>query len=127
MTSMSKMALSIPAALMLSVAAPAMANAAQQAQGAAQASVSDAEIESFANAALALEEASAEWAPQIQAAEDDAERQELQADMQAEMVTTLEDNDMTVQRYNQIAQQAQSDQQLAARINAQFQSMMGEG
>ncbi|MCK5750704.1 MAG: DUF4168 domain-containing protein, partial [Oricola sp.] len=57
-----------------------------------------------------------EWAPKVQAAENQQEAEQLQGEAQTQMVAAIEKEGLSVDRYNEIYQQAQLDPQLASRI-----------
>jgi hypothetical protein len=85
---------------------------------------SDIKLQSFADAVLAVNAVVEQWRPQIQAApnETDAEQMAQQAneDMRAAVAGT---EGITVEEYQEIAQAAQTDPQLMARIDQVFQEM----
>jgi outer membrane murein-binding lipoprotein Lpp len=83
---------------------------------------SDTKLQSFADAVLAVNAVVEQWRPQIQAApsETDAEQMAQQAndEMRAAVAGT---EGITVEEYQEIAQAAQTDPQLMARIDQVFQ------
>lgn len=83
---------------------------------------SDSKLQSFADAVLAVNAIVEQWRPQIQAApsESDAEKMAQQAneEMRAAVAGT---EGITVEEYQEIAQAAQTDPQLMARIDQVFQ------
>jgi GTP1/Obg family GTP-binding protein len=62
-----------------------------------------------------------EYSEQIASAQDQQEAQELQQEAQVEMVAVVEDTGLTVEEYNQIAQQLSQDQELLERVQAMLQ------
>jgi outer membrane murein-binding lipoprotein Lpp len=105
---------SVVAALLLSGAQPVLAGE----------EYSDTKLQSFADAVLAVNAVVEQWRPQIQAApsETDAEQMARQAneEMRAAVAGT---EGITVEEYQEIAQAAQTDAQLMARIDQVFQEM----
>jgi hypothetical protein len=85
---------------------------------------SDTKLQSFADAVLAVNAVVEQWRAQIQAApsETDAEQMAQQAneDMRAAVAGT---EGITVEEYQEIAQAAQTDPQLMARIDQVLQQM----
>ena len=83
---------------------------------------SDSKLQSFADAVLAVNAIVEQWRPQIQAApsESDAEKMAQQAneEMRAAVAGT---EGITVEEYQEIAQAAQADPQLMARIDQVIQ------
>jgi hypothetical protein len=85
---------------------------------------SDAKLQSFASAVLAVNALVEEWRPQIQAAPTDADRQKLAEQANQEMRAAVEDTDgMSVEEYQAIAQAAQADSELMARLDRVFKEM----
>jgi hypothetical protein len=106
---------SLIAALFLNLAA-ATASAAEE--------YSQAKLQSFASAVLAVNAIVAEWRPQIQAAPSEADKQRLADQANDEMRAAVEGTEgMTVEEYQAIAQAAQSDPQLMARLDQVFKEM----
>ena len=78
---------------------------------------SAAKLESFADAVLAVNAVVERWRPQIQAA-NDADAQEMAAKANEEMRAAVAGTEgITVEEYQAIAQAAQADPQLMARID----------
>lgn len=107
----------------LSAAALALALAASgSAWAQAQTEFSDQQLESFVVAALAVDELIREWNPRIQAAENEAQAAQMREEANAALLETIAKTDgMTIEQYQEIGQAAQSDAQLAARINEIYQ------
>src|SRR5690606_36704732 len=96
------------AALLL--AAPPAAVMAQQAAPAAPApAVTDADIEHFANAVLAVDEIRQTYEKALATTDDQGEKTSLQQEAQEKMVDAIEDEGLTVERYQVVAQAVQSD------------------
>lgn len=105
-------------ALALAVSAPAWAQA--------QAEFSDEQLQSFVVAAVAVDELIRQWNPRIQGAENAEQAALLREQANAELVETITRTEgMTVEQYQQIGQAAQSDPELAARINEIYQEQAG--
>jgi Domain of unknown function (DUF4168) len=107
----------------LSAAALALALAASgSAWAQAQTEFSDQQLESFVVAALAVDELIREWNPRIQAAENEAQAAQMREEANAALLETIAKTDgMTIEQYQEIGEAAQSDAQLAARINEIYQ------
>lgn len=86
---------------------------------AVEAGFTDAQLESFVTATLAMQDVRSSYVPQFEAAEDDAARQQLAEEANAEMVAAVEAADgIDVPTYNEIGRAAQSDEALNARLVA---------
>jgi hypothetical protein len=84
--------------------------------------VSDAEISQFVAANEAVGEIAAEVTPQLEAASDKEAAQALQTEAQESMIAAINDEGLTPQRFTQIAQMAQMDQELATKLRAEMNS-----
>jgi hypothetical protein len=83
----------------------------------AQTDFSDAKLESFVVAAIAVDEKIQEWNPRIQAAQSEEEATQLREQASNEVLETINGTEgMSVDEYQQIGQAAQADPALAARI-----------
>ena len=81
----------------------------------------DAKLQSFASAVLAVNAVVERWRPQIQAASSEADKQQMAKQANQEMRAAVEGTDgMSVEEYQAIAQAAQADPQLMARIDQVF-------
>lgn len=111
----------------LTAAALALALAASgSAWAQAQTEFSDQQLESFVVAALAVDELIREWNPRIQAAENDEQAAQLREEANAALLETITETDgITVEEYQEIGRAAQSDPELAARINEIYQEKAG--
>jgi hypothetical protein len=85
---------------------------------------SDAKLQSFASAVMAVNVVVERWRPQIQAAPSEAEKQQMAAQANQEMRAAVDGaGGITVDEYQAIAQAAQSDPALMARIDQVFKDM----
>ncbi|EAQ01740.1 hypothetical protein OB2597_14891 [Pseudooceanicola batsensis HTCC2597] len=88
-------------------------------------SFSDAQLESFADATLKLQEVRSTYVPQLQNASDDAERQEIAQEANTAMVAAVRAADgITVETYNAISRLAQTDEELNQRLVSMVQQRM---
>ena len=112
----------------LSAAALALALAASgPAWAQAQAEFSDQQLESFVVAAVAVDQLIREWNPRIQGAENAEEAAQLREQANAELVETITRTEgITLEEYQEIGQAAQSDPDLAARINEIYQEQASD-
>ena len=105
----------LAAALFFALAAPAASGAEEYSQ---------AKLQSFASAVLAVNAIVEQWRPQIQAASSEADKQRMAEQANREMRAAVEGTEgMTVEEYQAIAQAAQADPQLMARLDQVFQEM----
>lgn len=90
----------------------------------AQEDYTDAKLQSFASAVLAVNAIVEQWRPQIQAAASESDKQQMAEQANQEMRAAVEGTDgMTVEEYQEIAQAAQADPQLMARLDQMFKEM----
>ncbi len=82
----------------------------------AQISVNDQDIAKFANAANDVVHVKQKWLPTIISKREPAEQQKAQQQAMDEMTKAVEKNGLSVDRYNQIADAAQSDPVLQRKI-----------
>ncbi|MFU8865370.1 MAG: DUF4168 domain-containing protein [Rhodobacterales bacterium] len=105
------------AALSLGTVAPLAAQTAAPAPQASEVEMSDAKLEAFVTALLGVEEVRVDYTPQIEAAGTEEEQAELVNQANAEIIEKIDAvPDLTVDEYVTIAQVAQQDQELGARI-----------
>ena len=78
--------------------------------------VSDKEVKKFVKAEKKIGAIIDEWTPKVQSAESDEQADQLKQQAQTQMIAAIEKEGLSVQRYNEIAQQAQFDPQLAERL-----------
>jgi hypothetical protein len=105
--------------LTLGVAASVQAQGTQTEQPqppAQQTEIDPNQIKTFASAAREIQEIRARWAPKMREAGDAEKAKALQTQANAEMVSAVEKEGLTVEMYNTIAAEAQKDPQLAAQI-----------
>jgi hypothetical protein len=92
-----------------------------------QTEVSDAKLESFVVAALAVNDLMTEWSPRIQGAKDENEANTLRQQAQSEFVAAVEQTEgITIEEYQTIGQAAQQDPELNARIQKIYQTKVKE-
>lgn len=86
-------------------------------QGAAQASapVSEADLEKFVSAEKKVNEIREDLTEELSSAGDQQEAQELQMGAQKEMVEAIQDEELDIPRYNEIASRMQTDMELRQR------------
>lgn len=90
-----------------------------QAQSQVQAkNFDDAVLLKFSLAMEEVQNVGSKYEAEFQNAEDATEAQKIQQAAQQEMVAAVESSGLTTEEYNQIAQQAQQDEQLRNRILA---------
>jgi hypothetical protein len=86
-----------------------------------------AKLESFVNAALAVNRLVEQWTPRIQSAQSETEATQMREQANRELVAAIEQSDgITIDEYKQISQAAQSDPQLMERITKIFDEMQGQ-
>jgi hypothetical protein len=116
------------AALSLGAVAPVAAQTAEpapQMQSAPQVEMTDTKLEAFVTALLGVEEVRQTYTPQIEAATDEEAQAELVTQANAEIIEKIEAvPDLTVDEYVTIAQVAQQDQALGARIADMVETQM---
>ena len=90
----------------------------------AQEAVTDAKLQSFASAVIAVNAVVERWRPQIQAAPSETDKQQMAEKANQEMRAAVEGTEgLSVDEYQAIAQAAQGDPQLMARIDKVFKDM----
>ena len=105
------------AALSLGTVAPLAAQTADPAPVASEVELTDTKLEAFVTALLGVEEVRLDYTPQIEAAANEEEQAELVNQANAEIIEKIDAvPDLTVDEYVTIAQVAQQDQELGARI-----------
>lgn len=103
--------LSAASLLLVAVAAtPAMAQSVEP--------PSDAEIETYAAAAIAVREVADEYRAQADGAESEAEMEALRAEYSEQLAQTVRDEGLSVERYNEIFQAVQNDKALQEEVNS---------
>jgi hypothetical protein len=93
----------------------------------AQDAVSDAKIHAFLTAAMSVNEVIEEWDPRIKGAESQEAADDLIAQANAEAVAAIEATDgISPNEYSEIAQAAQGDPALSARIEEIYQQSFSQ-
>jgi Domain of unknown function (DUF4168) len=89
---------------------------------------SDAKLQSFASAVMAVNAVVERWRPQIQAAPSEADKQQLAEQAHQEMRAAVDGTEgMSVDEYQRIAQAAEADGALMARIDQALRQMAPAG
>ena len=93
----------------------------------AQAQYTEAKLEAFVMAAVAVNRLIAEWGPKIEGAPNEAEANKLAQQANGELKGAItKTKGITLDEYNQIARSARTDQSLAKRIQALHQKNLKE-
>ena len=96
---------------------PPAAQPSVEAPDAGQAAFSDEKLKSFAVAYLEVDKITKEYLPKLQEAKDESAQQKVREEAGAKMIKAVEgSNGISVNEYNQIAQTAQTDPELANKI-----------
>lgn len=112
-----------PVALAPVALAPAAAAEPAGVQLAQAESYSEEKLQSFALAALEIQQIRSDFVERAQQAETDEQRQQLAEEANVEMVGAVESTPgITVDEYNSIIEASAEDEGLAERINQQMQS-----
>ncbi|MDP1618774.1 DUF4168 domain-containing protein [Phenylobacterium sp.] len=90
-------------------------------QAPAAANITDEQVNSFALAMNEVSSLNQKFSAELQAAPDDATRTQIQQQAATEMTQAVEKSGITPTEYNQIAQAAQADAELRARIGQAMQ------
>jgi len=96
---------------------------AMQGQGQAQAQVSDKEATSFAHAYNAVRGIQKQYSQEVQGVQDKSQIKNLQKKYTNKMIKKVENNGLSVDRYNEIAQAMQRDENLREKIEKKMQSL----
>lgn len=118
------------AGLTFAAATPALAQVEGGAQAQGQmavepmsnAELTDAQVEAFIDAATSIQAVIQEYQPRVQAAESQEEAREVQQQAQGELVIAVEEAGLTPMEYQRIAAAAQSDAEVAQRLQAEAQA-----
>ncbi|MFW6192550.1 MAG: DUF4168 domain-containing protein [Gemmatimonadota bacterium] len=94
------------------LSAPGTAQEQQQAPPQQETEVSDDELETFAEVHIDVQDIREEMNRTVQESEDPEEAQAAQQEANQEMVSVIEDHDMTPERYTQISQAINQDPEL---------------
>lgn len=84
--------------------------------------VSQEELAAFAAANQRIQELRQEWMPKISEAETSEENLEIRQRATEEMATAVQDEGLTVEQYNQIANAAQNDPEVMQQLQEHLQS-----
>lgn len=103
-------------ALSLAAAAPA----------AAQTQYSEAKLQAFVTAAIAVSDLFEKWSPQINAAESQEKAEEMAHQADSEMIAAIENvPGISLEEYTQIIQDTRQDEALSDRIRGIYQKRSG--
>lgn len=90
-------------------------------------SITDTQIEAFANAVMAVQAVSQEYMPRIQQEQDQEQRQDIIAEAEAAALSAIDAvENMSADEYRAIGGIAQNDEDLNKRIIAQLEEMQAE-
>lgn len=78
--------------------------------------VSDSEVEEFVDAYMAVQGVNQEYTQKLQEVEDPEKATELQQEAQGEMQSAVDDSGLSIEKYQQIANQAGQDEDLRGKI-----------
>lgn len=106
--------------------APAEQEMPQQ-QAMPAASIDDAQIEKFADAYTEVQTIQQKAVSQMQATEDPAESERIQATAESDMVAAVEGKGLDVAEFNQIVTSMSTDETVRARVAAALQQRQGGG
>jgi hypothetical protein len=88
---------------------------------ATSAKISDAQVEKFADAYVAVQEIQAKAADKLQSATDDKQALQVKQTAETEMIKAVEKAGLQVDEFNQIVEQMASDTALRSKVNAEIQ------
>lgn len=126
---MTKLLTSLAASMALLAAGPALAQETQQqggqqqggtgmqSQQSAPADFDDAELQKFVSAQEGINDIRDEYMEKIESADDQQQAQELQQEANDKMVSTIEQEDLNVETYNEIATAYNSDPETRERVD----------
>ncbi|MBA1276412.1 MULTISPECIES: DUF4168 domain-containing protein [Pseudomonadaceae] len=83
--------------------------------------ISDQKLEKFADSLGEIMEIREDFTAKLEKTGDPAEAQQLQQEANEKMMSSVEDNDLSIEEYNAINQAVQSDPQLRDRVIAMVQ------
>ncbi|MEI4234495.1 DUF4168 domain-containing protein [Roseovarius sp. D22-M7] len=107
--------------------APMVAMTAQSAAAQSEGSYSSEELDIFTTALLEVAEVREKYTPMLQSAETEDQEASIVQEANDEIMQVIEDTDgITLDRYTEIAQAANEDQELNQRIIKRVQSMQDE-
>ncbi len=91
----------------------------------AQTEYSEAQLESFVDAAIEVNALIEEWRPRIDAAESEQQAAEMREQANEELAQVIDQTEgMSLEDYQMIGQAAQADPELADRINDIYQARL---
>lgn len=79
---------------------------------------SEGEVETFAAAAVSIQEVTEEYRAEAENAESEEARADIREEYSRMLTDVVTEEGMSVQRYNEIYQLAQQDEEIRSRINA---------
>jgi transcription initiation factor IIF auxiliary subunit len=98
------------------------APATQPAPAIQAADISDKKLEKFADSLGEIMEIREDFTAKLEKTGDPAEAQQLQQQANEKMMSTVEDNDLSIEEYNAINQAVQNDPQLRDKVIAMVQN-----
>lgn len=98
------------------------ATPAQQAPAMQASDISDKKLEKFADSLGEIMEIREDFTAKLEKTGDPAEAQQLQQQANEKMMSTVQDNDLSIEEYNAINQAVQSDPQLRDKVIAMVQN-----
>ncbi|TVR96385.1 MAG: DUF4168 domain-containing protein [Rhodospirillales bacterium] len=107
-------------------AAPALAQeygAPGEASPSAEAAYTDEELRAYAAAAIEVQRINEAFQPQLQAADSPEDVEAVRVEATGKMVEAVEDEGLSVERYNEIFQAAQADPAVAEQVSRYVQEM----
>ncbi|MCQ4289221.1 DUF4168 domain-containing protein [Pseudomonas stutzeri] len=84
--------------------------------------ISDQKLEKFADSLAEIMEIREDFTAKLEKTGDPAEAQQLQQEANEKMMSSVEDNNLSIEEYNAINQAVQSDPQLRDRVIAMVQN-----
>lgn len=116
------------AGMSFAAATPALAQAQGQSQVQIEpidnAELTETQVEAFIDAATSIRAVIQDYQPRVQAAESQEQAADLQREAQGELVIAVEAAGLTPTEYQRIAAAAQSDPQVAQRLQAEAEARM---
>lgn len=85
-----------------------------------QIDVSDDEVEGFVDAYMAVQGVNQEYTQKLQEVEDPEKATELQQEAQGEMQSAVDESGLSIEKYQQIANQAGQDEELRGKIEEEL-------
>lgn len=115
------------AGMSLAAASPAIAQGQapaqpQQIEPMPNAELTDAKVEDFIDAATSVRAVVQEYQPRMQAAQSQQEAAAIQQEAQGQLIIAVEEAGLTPREYQRIAAAAQSDPEVAQRLQAEAES-----